>query len=112
VILPFCQDGKCGNCRGLIHQARLRSLGSVGIDLHREARQLGTFHKANDMGQHLGQQTASSHRIISDILYVFEGETETGAKKRLKAFGKRWALKEPQAVRNFVKEFEHCLVYL
>jgi len=77
----------------------------------RVAHQLCTFHKANDMGQHLVDKR-HRHRIILDALYVFEGETETEVRKRLKVFCDRWAPKEPQAVRNFVRGFEHCLVYL
>jgi putative transposase len=77
----------------------------------RIAHQTCTFHKANDMGEHLGDKR-HRRRIISDALHVFEGETETEVRKRLKIFGDRWSRLEPKAVRNFIRGFENCLVYL
>jgi len=70
-----------------------------------------TFHKACDMGQHVVNK-AHRNRIISDALYIFEAETATQIRKRLKLFCDKWSPKEPQAVRNFVKGFEYCLTYL
>ena len=77
----------------------------------RVARQLCTFHKANDLGNHLVNRVHYSH-IISDALYVFEGETATEVSGRPKAFCEKWSSKEPKAVRNFIKGFEYCLTYL
>lgn len=77
----------------------------------RVSHQLCTFHKATDLGQHLVNK-AHRHRIISDALHVFEAETATEVRKRLKVFCDKWSPKEPQAVRNFVKGFEYCLTYL
>jgi putative transposase len=77
----------------------------------RVAHQLCTFHKANDLGNHLVNR-AHYHQIISDALYIFEGETATEVRGRLRVFCEKWSSKEPKAVRNFVKEFEHCLTYL
>ncbi len=73
-------------------------------------RQLCTFHKANDLGLHLVNR-AHYHHIISDALYVFEAETASQVGRRLKAFCSKWSSKEPKAVRNFLKGFEHCLTY-
>jgi transposase-like protein len=70
-----------------------------------------SFHKANDIGQHLVQKR-HRRRIISDALYVFKGETEIEVRKRLQLFCDRWSLLEPKAVRNFVRGLENCLVYL
>jgi transposase-like protein len=70
-----------------------------------------TFHKANDLGEHLGDKR-HRRRIISDALHVFEGETETEVRKRLQLFCDKWSLIEPKAVRNFIRGFEDCLVYL
>jgi len=77
----------------------------------RIAHQICTFHKANDLGEHLGDKR-HRRRIISDALHVFEGETETEVRKRLRAFCDRWSPTEPRAVRNFIRGFENCLVYL
>jgi putative transposase len=77
----------------------------------RVAHQPCTFHKATDLGQHLVNKS-HRRRIISDALYIFEAQTQTQARKRLKVFCDKWSPKEPQAVRNFVKGFEYCLTYL
>jgi len=77
----------------------------------RIAHQICTFHKANDIGEHLGDKR-HRRRIISDALYVFKGETEIEVRKRLRVFCDRWSLLEPKAVRNFVRGLENCLVYL
>lgn len=77
----------------------------------RVTHQLCTFHKANDLGNHLVNR-AHHHQIISDALYVFEGETATEVRGRLRVFCEKWFSKEPRAVRNFVRGFEYCLIYL
>ena len=77
----------------------------------RAPHQLCTFHKANDIGQHLVDKR-HRRRIISDALYVFEGETETEVGQRLQAFCQKWSFKEPKVVRSFVRGFECCLIYL
>jgi putative transposase len=77
----------------------------------RSPHQLCTFHKANDIGQHLVDKR-HRRRIISDALYVFEGETETEVGQRLQAFCQKWSFKEPKVVRSFVRGFECCLIYL
>jgi putative transposase len=77
----------------------------------RVSQQVCTFHKANDIGQHLVEKR-HRRRIISDALYVFEGETEIEVRKRLRVFCDRWSLLEPKAVRNFIRGLENCLVYL
>jgi putative transposase len=70
-----------------------------------------TFHKSKDLGQNLVHKTYRQ-RIISDALYIFEAETETEVRKRLRGFYYRWSKKEPKAVKNFIKGFEYCLTYL
>jgi transposase-like protein len=77
----------------------------------RVAHQLCTFHKANDLGNHLVNRS-HYHHIISDALYIFEGETATQVRGRLRVFWGKWSSKEPKAVRNFIKGFEYCLTYL
>lgn len=77
----------------------------------RVTQQLCTFHKVNDLDLHLLKKVHRS-KIISDALYVFEGETATEVRSRLRVFCKRWWSKEPKAVGNFVKGFENYLPYL
>jgi len=77
----------------------------------RISHQICTFHKANDIGQHLVEKR-HRRRIISDALHVFEGETRTEVTQRLKVFWEKWSSKEPKAVRNFTRRFEDCLIYL
>jgi transposase-like protein len=74
-------------------------------------RQLCTFHKANDLGNHLSNRT-HRNRIIADALHVFEGAHLIEVRKRLKKFIAKWRPKEPKAVRNFTKDFEFCLTFL
>jgi putative transposase len=77
----------------------------------RASHQLCTFHKANDTGDHLLDK---KHRrsIFSDALFVFEGQTKMEVTQRLKVFCERWSARETNAVRNFLRGFESCLVYL
>jgi putative transposase len=77
----------------------------------RITHQVCTFHKANDLGEHLGDKR-HRRRIISDALYVFEGETETEVRQRLRVFVEKWSYKEPKAVKNFIRGFENCMIYL
>ena len=77
----------------------------------RSAHQLCTFHKAMDLGHHLTDKR-HRRRIISDALYIFEATTESEMRARLHIFIDKWMHKEPKAVRNFMKGFEYCLVYL
>ena len=77
----------------------------------RVSHQPCTFHKANDISQHLANKR-HRHRIIADALHIFEATTATQARKRLRLFCGKWWSKEPKAVRNFVRGFEHCLTYL
>ena len=77
----------------------------------RVTQQLCTFHKVNDLDLHLLNRAHRS-KIISDALYIFEGETATQVRGRLRVFCQRWWSKEPKTVRNFVRGFEYCLTYL
>ena len=77
----------------------------------RVSHQVCTSHKANDISQHLANKR-HRHRIIADALHIFEATTATQVRKRLRLFCGKWWSKEPKAVRNLVKGFEHCLVYL
>jgi len=77
----------------------------------RVSHQRCTFHKATDLGQHLVNK-GHRNRIISDALHVFETTTATQVRKRLRLFCDKWWSKEPKAVKNFVKGFEYCLIYL
>ncbi len=59
----------------------------------------------------LGQNSMNKsyrHRLISDALYIFEAETETQVRKRLRDFPPMagWSKKEPRAVKNFIQRFE------
>lgn len=77
----------------------------------RVQRQLCTYHKANDLRTHLSQKS-HGRRIVNDALHIFNAETESEARKRLKIFAGKWSDKEPKAVRAFLKGFEYCLTYL
>jgi transposase-like protein len=77
----------------------------------RVTQQLCTFHKVSDLDLHLLNRTHRS-KIISEALYIFEGETATEVRGRLRVFCQKWWSKEPKAVRNFVRGFEYCLTYL
>lgn len=77
----------------------------------RVRHQLCTFHKANDLGNHLSNRT-HRNRIIADALHVFEAAHVIDVRKRLKKFIAKWRPKEPKAVRNFLRNFESCLVYI
>jgi len=74
-------------------------------------QQLCTFHKVNDLDLHLLNRAHRS-KIISDALYIFQGETATEVRGRLRVFCQTWWSKELKAVRNFVRGFEYCLTYL
>ena len=77
----------------------------------RVPHQLCTLHKAMDLAHHLADKRHRS-RIMADALRVFEGETVTQVRKNLRSFCDKWSSQEPQAVRNFMRGFEYCLVYL
>jgi transposase-like protein len=105
--------------RGLVGE-KLEAIVSDGasglVKAHRAlyprvAHQLCTFHKVMDLAGHLTDKRHRS-RIIADALRVFEGETATQVRKDLRSFCDKWSIKEPQAVRNFMRGFEYCLVYL
>jgi transposase-like protein len=77
----------------------------------RVPHQLCAFHKVMDLAGHLTDKRHRS-RIMADALSVFEGETATQVRKSLRTFCDKWSIKEPHAVRNFIRGFEYCLVYL
>lgn len=77
----------------------------------RVPHQLCTLHKAMDLAHHLTDKRHRS-RIMADALWVFEGETATQVRKNLRTFCDKWSIKEPEAVRSFLRGFEYCLVYL
>jgi len=103
--------------RGLFSMEMIVSDGAPGLVkairalYPRIAHQLCTFHKAMDLGHHLIDKR-HRRRIISDALFIFEAATESEARARLHIFIDRWMNKEPKTVRNFLKGFEYCLVYL
>jgi transposase-like protein len=77
----------------------------------RVRHQICTFHKANDLGSHLSNR-AHRRRIMADALHVFEGAHIIEVRKRLKKFIAKWKPREPKAVRNFIRNFDSCLIYL
>lgn len=77
----------------------------------RVRRQLCTFHKANDLGDHLSNRAHRS-RIIADALFVFKATHIIEVRKRVKWFIAKWKPKEPKAVKNFTKNIDSCLIYL
>jgi transposase-like protein len=77
----------------------------------RASHQLCTFHKARDLGRHLTNKR-HQRRIMTDALLVFEANTQTAVRKRLRRFCDKWSDKEPKAVRAFIRNFEYCLTYL
>ncbi len=70
-----------------------------------------TFHKATDLADHVADRR-HRRRIIADALHIFEAATEKEVRGRLRAFITAWSETEPKAVRNFLKDFDACLVYL
>ena len=76
----------------------------------RSAHQLCTFHKAMDLGMHLSEKR-HRRQIIADALHIFEADTETVARKRLRQFEQTWVDKEPKAVRIFLGNIDACFVY-
>lgn len=106
------QRGLMGNHLQVIVSDEAKGLVKAIQALYpRVSHQLCTFHKAKDTGEHLLDK---KHRrsIISDALWVFEGQTKTEVTQRLKVFSEKWSAKEPKAVKNFIRGFESCLVYL
>ena len=105
--------------RGLVGE-KLEAIVSDGasglVKAHRALyprvpHQLCTFHKVMDLGGHLTDKRHRS-RIMADALRVFEGETATQVRKNLRSFCDKWSIQGPRAVRNFMRGFEHCLLYL
>jgi putative transposase len=105
--------------RGLVGE-KLEAIVSDGasglVKAHRALyprvpHQLCTFHKVMDLAGHLTDKRHRS-RIVADALSVFEGETATQVRKNLKSFCEKWSIQEPRAVRNFMRAFEYCLLYL
>lgn len=113
---------------GFISDLKQRGLGGAGLEVvvsdrapglvkairalyPRVPHQLCTLHKTMELDQHLANRRHRS-RILADALYIFQAETATQARKRLSLFCHKWGAKEPKAVRNFLKGFEYCLVYL
>jgi len=77
----------------------------------RVQRRLCTYHKANDLGNHLSQKR-HRQRIVNAALHIFNAATETEVRKRLTVFMQKWSRKEPKAVRAFITGLEYCLTYL
>lgn len=103
--------------RGLRTVEMVVSDGSNGLitALHglypRAAHQQCVFHKAMNLGDHLGVPR-HRHRIITDALHIFAASTETAVRKQLQRFIRRWSLREPRAVRLFLKGIDACFIYL
>lgn len=76
----------------------------------RVAHQLCAFHKAMDLGDHLAEKR-HRNRIIADALHVFEAESESETRRRLRQFGEKWSQRESRAVRNFFRDIDACLIY-
>lgn len=70
-----------------------------------------TFHHCQNLASHL-QMKSHWWRIFADALFIFEAATETESRARLHIFADKWLVKEPRAVRNFIKGYEYCLTYL
>ncbi len=121
-------DGGEASWWGFISDLKQRGLGGAGLEVvvsdrapglvkairalyPRVPHQLCSLHKAMELAGHLTDKRQRS-RIMADALRVFEGESATQVRKNLKGFCDKWSIKEPQAVRNFIRGFECCLVYL
>ena len=70
-----------------------------------------TFHQAMGLAAHC-QQPRHRRRLINDALAIFNAAHEKEARQRLRTFIQKWSAKEPKAVRNLLRGFEHCLTYL
>ncbi len=68
------------------------------------------FHKLSNISQNLDERKNRS-RITRDAAAVYQAETEKELKARLKAFKAKWRLKEPKAVRSFIRGFDRTLIY-
>lgn len=77
----------------------------------RVARQRCTFHQAMDLAQHC-EQSRHKKRMVLDALHIFNARTQTEVRLRLRYFIQKWSATEPKAVRNLLKGFDSCLVYL
>lgn len=77
----------------------------------RVSRQRCTFHQAMDLAQHC-EQSRHKKRIVLDALHIFNAETQAELRERLRLFIQKWQEKEPKAVRNLLKGFDACMVYL
>jgi putative transposase len=70
------------------------------------------YHKLQDIQDHLRDR---DHRkaIMASAGQIYDAlDTPQQALRRLGRWVKRWADREPEAVRNFVYEFEDTLIYL
>jgi putative transposase len=86
-------------------------LKAIAAHYPRVGHQRCTFHQAMSLAGHC-EQPRYKRRIVQDALVVFAAQTQAEARQRLHHFMRTWSDKEPKAVRNFLKGFEYCLIYL
>ncbi len=77
----------------------------------RAAHQRCTFHKCSDLAGHV-VDTGRGQRLVTDALHIFEADTESEVRSRLRQLTARWSETEPKAMRLFRKDIDACLVYL
>jgi transposase-like protein len=73
--------------------------------------QLCVFHKLSNLGQNLENRRLRS-RISKDAADIYRAATEKELRVRLSSFKARWRVREPKAVRSFIRGFDQTLTYL
>lgn len=68
------------------------------------------FHKISNLAQNL-VNPSNRFAILKDAGEIYEADTLTELRSKLKAFCLKWRAKEPKAVKNFLKGFELTLTY-
>jgi transposase-like protein len=92
----------CDGCAGL-----LKALAGL---YPRVRIQQCVFHKLSNISQKLVDRK-NRYRISRDAAAIYQSETEKELRDRLKSFKLRWQVKEPRAVRSFVRNFDRTLIY-
>jgi len=68
-------------------------------------------HKLRDLRDNV-ETKAHRRGIVADARRIFAVATAQEARERLRAFVAMWQRREPQAVRNFLRDFDACLTFL
>jgi transposase-like protein len=99
-----------GGMEVIVSDAQAGLVKAIRALYPRVAHQLCTFHKAMDLGDHLAEKR-HRNQITADARHVFEAQSESETRERLRRFGQKWSAPEPRAVRNFFRDIDACLIY-